>query len=72
MRFCEPGGLDVQIDVPTFGPVTVDIAYGGMWYCIVDAAAMGLSLEPAAGKDICRLGTITDCNNSSRHYTGSS
>jgi len=29
-----------------------------MWYCIVEAAAMGLELTPARGKDICRLGEM--------------
>ena len=52
------GHLGVTVDVPTFGKVPVDIAYGGMWYCIVEAAAMGLELTPARGKDICRLGEM--------------
>ena len=26
-----------QVDVPELGRVTCDVAYGGMWYCIVDA-----------------------------------
>ncbi len=56
--FVAPGGLDVAIDVPTFGKVSVDVAYGGMWYCIVDAEAMGLELTPASGKEICRLGEM--------------
>ena len=56
--FVAPGGLDVKIDVPTFGEVTVDVAYGGMWYCIVDAASIGLELTPAHGKEICRLGEM--------------
>jgi hypothetical protein len=30
--------------VPTFGKVTCDIAYGGMWYCIVDAESVGTVL----------------------------
>ena len=52
------GHLGVTVDVPSFGKVPVDIAYGGMWYCIVEAAAMGLELTPARGKDICRLGEM--------------
>jgi proline racemase len=56
--FVAPGGLGVQLDVPHFGPVEVDIAFGGMWYCIVDAAAMGLELVSSQGKDICRLGEM--------------
>ena len=56
--FVAPGGLDVKINVPTFGEVSVDVAYGGMWYCIVDAQSMGLVLSPASGKEICRLGEM--------------
>ena len=29
--FVAEGGLNLQIDVPTFGTVSVDVAYGGMW-----------------------------------------
>ena len=30
--------------------------YGGMFYAIVDAASVGLQLEPSRGREICRLG----------------
>lgn len=39
------GKLDVEVDVPTVGKVTVDIAYGGMWYAIVDAESLGTQQE---------------------------
>lgn len=38
--------------------VPVSIAYGGMQYAIVDANAVGLSLEPSRGREICRLGEM--------------
>ena len=34
--------LDAQLDVDGLGPLTVDVAYGGMYYAIVDADRLGL------------------------------
>ena len=57
--FVPHGGLGVQVDVPGgVGPVEVDVAYGGMWYAIVDAASVGLDLVSSRGRDICRLGEM--------------
>ena len=50
--------LDAEIDVPTLGKITVDVAYGGMWYVIVDAAQVGLDIVPARGSEIVRLGEL--------------
>lgn len=50
--------LDAEIDVPTLGTITVDVAYGGMWYVIVDAAHVGLDIVPAQGAEIVRLGEL--------------
>jgi proline racemase len=47
--------LDATIDVPQLGPVTVDVAYGGMFYVIAEAAPLGLRLTPDEGRDIVRL-----------------
>jgi proline racemase len=38
--------LDLSISDPELGPVAADIAYGGMWYALVDARPLGLSLSP--------------------------
>mmetsp|Transcript_55949 Transcript_55949/g.112127 ORF Transcript_55949/g.112127 Transcript_55949/m.112127 type:complete len:320 (-) Transcript_55949:160-1119(-) len=57
--FVPPGGLDLTIDVPGgVGKVTLDVAYGGMWYAVVDAQSLGLDLVPENGKEICRLGEM--------------
>lgn len=56
--FCRPEDMDVEIDVPHFGKVRADIAYGGMHYVIVDASSVGLALDPARGREICRLGEM--------------
>jgi proline racemase len=50
--------LDATIEVPEVGPVTVDVAYGGMFYVIADAEALGLRLVPEEGRTIARLGEM--------------
>ncbi len=65
-----------HLDVPVILPeksglggfvVNVDVAYGGMWYCIVDLqqfqnqhnhACSKLRLDPSCGKELCRIGEI--------------
>jgi len=47
--------LDRPIEVPQLGTVTVDVAYGGMFYVIADARAFGLTLTPDEGRDIVRI-----------------
>ena len=47
--------LDRAIEVPKVGTVTVDVAYGGMFYVIADARAFGLALTPDEGRDIVRI-----------------
>jgi proline racemase len=50
--------LDAVIHVPTLGKVTVDVAWGGMFYVIADAAPFGLRLTPDEGRDITRIGEL--------------
>jgi proline racemase len=47
--------LDARIEVPHLGTVTVDVAYGGMFYVIAEAAPFGLRLTPDEGRDIVRI-----------------
>ncbi|MBA2315582.1 MAG: proline racemase family protein [Chloroflexi bacterium] len=47
--------LDTPVEVPTLGTVTVDVAYGGMFYVVAEAAAFGLRLTPDEGRDIVRI-----------------
>lgn len=47
--------LDTPIEVPELGTVTVDVAYGGMFYVIADAEPYGLRLTPDEGRDIVRI-----------------
>ncbi len=50
--------LDTPVEVPQLGTVRVDVAYGGMFYVIADAAALGLKLMPEEGRDITRIGEM--------------
>ena len=50
--------LDRRIEVATLGVVTVDVAWGGMFYVIADAAPLGLRLTPDEGRDITRIGEL--------------
>jgi proline racemase len=50
--------LDAAIDVPGVGEVTVDVAFGGMWYAIADANALGLAIEPHEARELSRVGDL--------------
>ena len=50
--------LDSPIEVPKLGTITVDVAYGGMFYVICDAEPLGLRLLPDEGGDIVRCGEM--------------
>ena len=44
--------------MPSVGEVTVDIAFGGMWYVIVKAELLGLDIRPEQGAKLARLGEM--------------
>ncbi len=50
--------LDRTIEVPNLGSVTVDVAYGGMFYVIMEAEALGLTITPDQGGEIVRIGEM--------------
>jgi proline racemase len=47
--------LDKVIEVPQLGTVSVDVAWGGMFYVIAEAEPFGLRLTPDEGRDITRI-----------------
>ena len=51
-RACFAERLDAPLEVDGLGTLTVDVAYGGMWYAIADAAALGFALEPHEARDL--------------------
>src|SRR5262249_17974273 len=50
--------LDARVEVPGIGAVVVDVAFGGMWYAIADAAALGFELEPREARELSRVGEL--------------
>lgn len=49
---------DKQIEVPGYGRVRVDVAYGGMIYVIVNAADFGFKIEPNEARALSDVGEI--------------
>jgi proline racemase len=47
---------DLRVDTPTFGPVTVDVAFGGAFYAYVDADQLGLAVTPSQLPEIITAG----------------
>jgi trans-L-3-hydroxyproline dehydratase len=48
--------LDAELEVEGLGTLTVDVAYGGMWYAIADAAALGFAIEPHEARELSLAG----------------
>src|SRR5438270_11596917 len=44
--------------VAGLGSINVDVAFGGMWYAIADAHALGFELVPAEASDLSRVGEL--------------
>ena len=53
---CFAHSLDVALEVEGLGTVTADISYGGMWYAIADASALGFAITPDEARDLTRVG----------------
>ncbi|MGF7159543.1 proline racemase [Rhodoligotrophos appendicifer] len=49
-------GLDCPVDVPGLGTISVDVAYGGMIYAVVDAESLGFQIVPSEGRALVELG----------------
>lgn len=50
--------LDAKLDVPGLGTVKVDVAWGGMFYVIAEAADLGLTIAPEHGRELVRIGAM--------------
>jgi proline racemase len=48
--------LDATVSVPGMGKLTVDVAYGGMTYVVVDAQALGYEIAPSEARELCEVG----------------
>jgi proline racemase len=50
------GDLDVRLVAPNFGTVTGDVAFGGVFYFLVDAQQVGLTITPANARGLVAIG----------------
>jgi len=50
--------LDAEIQVPELGPVSVDVAWGGMFYVIADAGQLGVRMHADNAGEIARIGEM--------------
>lgn len=48
--------LDARVEVSGLGTVTLDVAWGGMAYAIIDAGSLGFDLVPDEAGDLCLMG----------------
>ncbi len=53
---CFAEHLDAPLEVSGVGTLTVDVAYGGMWYAIANARALGFELVPSEARDLSLVG----------------
>ena len=53
---CFAERLDARLEVAGIGTLAVDVAFGGMWYAIADAQALGFAIEPSEARDLSRAG----------------
>jgi proline racemase len=49
--------IGVALEVPGLGSVTLDIAYGGIFYALVDAAQLGLEIRPDMARRLVEAGS---------------
>jgi proline racemase len=52
--------LDVPLHVPGFGDVTVDVAYGGCYYVLVDPGQLGLRLTRESARDVVSAASVVE------------
>jgi proline racemase len=50
--------LEVPLEVAGLGTLRVDLAFGGMWYAIVDAGSIGLEVEVANVRKLVEVGEL--------------
>jgi proline racemase len=50
--------LGAALEVEGLGTITVDVAFGGMWYAIADATELGFAIEPSEARELSRVGEL--------------
>lgn len=59
--------LDAKVEVKGIGTVTVDIAYGGMFYVIAEAGPLGFRITPDEARDIVRVAEMIKAATREQH-----
>jgi proline racemase len=49
--------LDASVEVPGLGSVGIDIAYGGIFYALIDASQLGIEIKPENAKRLVDAGS---------------
>jgi proline racemase len=55
---CFADRLGAPLEVDRVGTITVDVAFGGMWYAIAAADELGFALEPSEARQLSRVGEV--------------
>src|SRR5262249_1922249 len=55
---CFADQIDAGLEVSGIGSLKVDVAFGGMWYAIADAAALGFAVDPSEARELSRVGEL--------------
>jgi proline racemase len=55
---CFADTLDAPLEVEGIGTITVDVAFGGMWYAIADAVELGFALEAHEARALSDTGEL--------------
>ncbi len=53
---CYVHELDAQVQIEGIGPVTLSIAYGGIFYALLDPAPLGLEIKPESARKLVDAG----------------
>lgn len=53
---CFAEALDVKIETQKWGTVIADIAFGGVFYALIDAQQVGLTIEPPNARELAEAG----------------
>jgi proline racemase len=48
--------LDQKVSTPKWGTIKIDVAYGGVYYAIVDVDQVGLTIDPANARELAEAG----------------
>lgn len=65
---CFADRLDAPLEVAGLGTLVIDVAYGGMWYAIADARALGFALTPDEARDLSRVGELIRAAAREQHH----